>query len=165
MKILFVCLGNICRSPMADGIMIQLLKDNNLSDKVEVDSAGTEPYHVGETADKRAIKVSKEYGIDIQYHRARQIELRDFEYYDRIYTMAMDVNEDVLIVGNKKQYRDKVILFMDVLSPGKYLSVPDPWHGTEGDFKAAFKIIDKVCRLIVQELEEEMTAKKNQKHA
>ncbi len=148
MKLLMVCLGNICRSPMAEGIMKEKVTVSGL--KWKVDSAGTENYHVGEGADRRAVKIAAQNGIDISGHIARQLSDKDFEYYDIIYAMATDVRREILYRNLKRDYPDKIRLFMDEINPGKNLSVPDPWYGTEAGFQPVFELIDKVCNEIIK---------------
>lgn len=146
-----VCLGNICRSPMAEGIMRAKIIDNNLN--WEVDSAGTENYHVGEGADPRAVRTSMQNGIDISRHIARQLQRQDFACYDIIYAMATDVEHEILRKIMKKKDADRVRLFMDETNPGENLSVPDPWYGSEAGFQPVFKLIDKVCDDIIYKVE------------
>jgi protein-tyrosine phosphatase len=147
MKILFVCLGNICRSPMADAIMLKMLNDKKLNH--EIDSAGTQSYHVGSGADKRAVRTCYKHGIDLRYHEARQISKADFKYYDLIFTMATDVHRIVLSLTESEDEKMKVIQFMDELIPNQNLSVPDPWYGDEAGFEPVFELIQKGCRKIL----------------
>ncbi len=153
MKILFVCLGNICRSPMADAIMLHLISQRGLADKVEVDSAGTNGYHTGEQADKRAIRTAIRNRIDLQYHRARKITSKDISEYDVIYTMADDVHYEVMRLVKRQEDLHKIKWFMDELMPGKKHSVPDPWYGDEAGFQPVFDLIYTVCEKIVKRLE------------
>src|SRR5580765_8908951 len=117
MRILFVCLGNICRSPMAEGIMKGLVEKSNLNWKV--DSAGTESYHVGQIPDRRAIRTCSKYGIDITGQRARRISKSDFESFDRIYALAEDVLEEIENLESTKNNGVELKLLMDEVFPGK----------------------------------------------
>ncbi len=113
MKILFVCLGNICRSPMAEGVMKNLIQEHNLD--WEVESAGTERYHVGECPDKRAQRTAAKFGLDISKQVAKQISSKDFERFDLIYALATDVMDEILSLKGSSAYQNKIKLFMDEL--------------------------------------------------
>lgn len=155
MKILFVCLGNICRSPMAEGILRHQLKEKQLDKTVTVHSAGTERYHVGKPADPRATRISMRYGVDISNHTARQVVAKDFHEYDRIYSMAVDVQE-ILEELAPKELAHNAQLFMDVISPNKKESVPDPWYGNEAGFSPVYELIREGCHRIVEDIEKEL---------
>lgn len=148
-------MGNICRSPMADAITLHLLKQRKLDHLVKVDSAGTNGYHIGETADKRAIRTTMKHGIDLQYHRARRISSADLEDYDVIYTMADDVHYQVQKLLKRQQDIHKLKWFMDVLVPGKKQSVPDPWYGDEAGFQPVYELIYSGCERIVNQIEKD----------
>lgn len=150
MKILMVCLGNICRSPMAEGILKAKIAEQGL--RWELGSAGTENYHVGEGADRRAVRTAARNRIDISGHVARQLSDKDFEYYDIIYAMATDVRREILHRNFKRDYSDKIHLFMDEVYPGENRSVPDPWYGNEAGFQPVFELIDKVCSGIIKKV-------------
>jgi protein-tyrosine phosphatase len=156
MKILFVCLGNICRSPIAEGVLKHQLKEKGLDKSVTVHSAGTERYHVGHPADPRATRTSKRYGVDISAHKARQVAAKDFHDYDRIYSMAVDVQEELHAIA-PKELKHKAVLFMDVLHPGKNKSVPDPWYGDEAGFSPVYELIREGCERIVADIEKELS--------
>jgi protein-tyrosine phosphatase len=148
MKILMVCLGNICRSPLAQGILEHKVKQAGLD--WEIDSAGTNGYHVGEAPHKLSQKVARLNGIDICNQRARNFEKADMQKYDRIYAMASDVVDDIRSIAGSAYDPSKVILFMNELYPGKDMDVPDPWYGPEPGFHEVYKLIDKVCDAIVK---------------
>lgn len=142
MKILMVCLGNICRSPLAHGIMEHLVKKEGLD--WEIDSAGTGDWHIGEGPDRRSTATAKNYGIDISGQCCRQINVKDFEQYDRIYVMDKMNLKDVLSLARNDEDRKKVRLLLDDTI------VPDPYY--EDDlFDDVFKMIEKGCKAIIQQ--------------
>jgi protein-tyrosine phosphatase len=148
MKILMVCLGNICRSPLAEGILLHKAKEAGLN--WEVDSTGTNGYHVGEAPHRLSQKVARLHGIDICNQRARNFVKEDMSRYDIIYAMADDVVDDIRRIARDQFDPSRVQLFMNELYPGKNLSVPDPWYGPEPGFHEVYKIIDQVCEKIIE---------------
>jgi protein-tyrosine phosphatase len=149
-SVLMVCLGNICRSPMAEGILRNKLKEANL--KVFVDSAGTSPLHKGEAPDRRAIKCLGTYGIDISELRARPFSSKDFADFDRIFAMDSDNYQNILRMAVDEDQSKKVSLFMESSMPGESVSVRDPWYGDEKGFHEVYKMIDSNCDSIVEKL-------------
>jgi protein-tyrosine phosphatase len=143
-----VCLGNICRSPLAEGILKHKVEAAGLDWKVE--SAGTNSYHIGEPPHKLSQKVAQLNGIDICAQRARRFTADDFANYDRIYALANDVLRDIQSIAGKKFDPAKVDLFMNELHPGKNLDVPDPWYGPEPGYHEVYKLIDEVCNKIIE---------------
>lgn len=136
MKILMVCLGNICRSPMAEGIMRAKLEDAGFD--AVVDSAGTADYHRGESPDHRAVKCMKQHGIDISGLRARQFSRKDFEKFDFIFTMDESNHRNVMAQAETDEEKKKVMMFLELMYPGQKQSVPDPWFGDmDGFFEVA----------------------------
>lgn len=148
MKILMVCLGNICRSPLAEGILQHKAFEAGLNWSVE--SAGTNSYHTGEAPHPLSQKVARLNGIDICNQRARRFVAEDFEIYDRIYALAGDVLDDIRRIARKKFDPAKVDLLMNELYPGKDLDVPDPWYGTEPGYHDVYKMISEVCDAIIE---------------
>jgi protein-tyrosine phosphatase len=148
MKILMVCLGNICRSPLAEGILKHKLQKAGLD--WTVDSAGTNGYHVGEAPHRLSQKVAKLNGIDICSQKATQFSTRDFEEYDIIYAMATEVITEMKWISGKNYDARKVKLLMDELYPGKGMDVPDPWYGPEPGYHDVYKMIDAACERIIQ---------------
>lgn len=142
-----VCLGNICRSPLAEGILKQKAAKAGLD--WYIDSAGTNGYHVGEAPHRLSQKVATLNGIDICEQKARQFVKEDMDRFDKIYAMADDVVEDIRSIAGKKFDAGKVDLFMNELHPGKHMSVPDPWYGTEPGYHEVYKLIDEVCEAII----------------
>ena len=147
MKILMVCLGNICRSPLAEAILDHKAKENGLD--WTVDSAGTNGYHVGEPPHRLSQKVAKMHGLDISNQRARRFVKEDFERFDFIYAMAEDVMGEMRRISGKNFDPNKTSLLMDVLYPGKEMDVPDPWYGPEPGYHEVFELIDRACTRIV----------------
>jgi protein-tyrosine phosphatase len=150
-QILMVCHGNICRSPMAKGIMIKKLLELGIK-HVEVDSAGTSGYHAGESPDPRTIANGKSHGVDVSSYKARQFKSADFEKFDRIYVMDSANYSDIMLLVNTDKERDKVKLFLDAAHPGSHDSVPDPWYGGDDGFEKVFHILDKACSTIAREI-------------
>lgn len=151
MKILMVCLGNICRSPLAEGILQDKIKRANLD--WQVDSAGTNGYHAGEAPHILSQKVSKMHGIDISRQKARRFVAEDFAKFDKIYAMAEDVVEEMHRIARNKFDAAKVDLLMNELYPGENNDVPDPWSGPESGYHTAYKMIDEACDAIIKNAE------------
>ncbi len=142
-KILFVCLGNICRSPLAEGIMLHLNNKHNL--KLEIDSAGTSNYHIGDSPDDRTISNALKNGINLSFLKARQFTLNDFDYFDHIFVMDKNNLNHVLSLTKNEIHKNKVSLFLNSVYPNKNLEVPDPYYGIEKDFETVFQLVYKAC--------------------
>lgn len=142
-----VCLGNICRSPLAEGILQTKSKDAGLH--WTIDSAGTAGYHVGEKPHQLSIKVAKHYGIDITNQRCRQFIKDDIEHFDFIYVMDENNYKDLQQICGNSWNENKVELLLNELYPNKNQSVPDPWYGEEKDYYIVFDLIDKACEKII----------------
>ncbi len=147
-RILMVCLGNICRSPLAEGI----LKSKIDTSKIFVDSAGTGHWHVGNEPDKRSIAVGKKYNIDITQQRGRQFSPKDFDDFDMIYVMDNSNKENVLAMAQNNSQREKVKLILDEIFPGENVDVPDPYLGGNAGFENVFKMLDEACEQIASRL-------------
>lgn len=147
-KILMVCLGNICRSPLAEGILQSKLP----IEKFQVDSAGTANYHVGEAPDYRSVLVAKNHGIDISRQRCRQIKTTDFEKFDSIFVMDKSNYENVIKIAPNLESKNKVYLILNELNPNLNQEVPDPYYGSINDFEEVFQLLDKVCDVIVEKI-------------
>jgi len=143
-----VCLGNICRSPLAEGILQEKAFKAGLNWSVE--SAGTNRYHTGEPPHNLSQKVARMNGIDICNQRARRFVPEDFEVYDKIYALAADVLSDIKQIAKNKFDKSKVDLLMNELYPGRNLDVPDPWYGPEPGYHEVYKLLDQVCGAIVK---------------
>ena len=143
-----VCLGNVCRSPLAEGILQHKAAKAGLNWTVE--SAGTNGYHTGEPPHRLSQKVAKLHGIDICQQKARDFVPEDFEVYDKIYALAGDVLDDMKRIARNKFDPSKVDLLMNELYPGQDIDVPDPWYGPEPGYHEVYKILDEVCEAIVK---------------
>jgi len=142
-----VCLGNICRSPLAEGILQDKAFKAGLNWSVE--SAGTNSYHIGECPHPLSQKVARLHGIDISKQRARRFVPGDFDVYDKIYALAEDVMSDIGYIAKSKFDGAKVDLLMNELYPGRNLNVPDPYYGGEAGYHEVYKMLDKVCDKII----------------
>jgi protein-tyrosine phosphatase len=143
-KILMVCLGNICRSPLAEGILQSKLDANFFS----VDSAGTAAYHIGELPDQRSIAVAKKYGIDISNQRARKFDIKDFIEFDVIYAMDKENYQNICSLAKKDVDLRKVKMILNEINPSLNLSVPDPYYGVEKEFENIYQMLDEACERI-----------------
>ncbi len=138
-----VCLGNICRSPMAEGILRHKAKEKGLH--IEVDSAGFEPYHSGDCADSRAIATAKKYGIDINDIRSRTFKYEDFKKFDKIFVMDNRNYTDVMRVAKSDTDRQKTDFILNITHPGENRMVPDPYYGGNTGFENVFEMLDRAC--------------------
>ena len=153
MKILMVCLGNICRSPLAEGIMEHKIHEHGLD--WQVASAGTNGYHAGEPPHRLSQKVAAMHSIDISGQRARDFTPEDFNKFDIIYAMAKDVVSEIKWIAGKSFDPAKVKLLMDEVYPGKKVDVPDPWSGPESGYHEVYKMINKACDNIINNYAEQ----------
>ncbi|MGY8954759.1 MAG: low molecular weight protein-tyrosine-phosphatase [Flavobacteriales bacterium] len=149
MKILMVCLGNICRSPLAEGILS--LKGKHLN--LEVDSAGTAAYHIGKQPDIRSIEIANKYTIDLNQQRARQFSRADFDKFDIIYAMDTNNYAHLISLASTETERDKIRMILNEINPKAYQSVPDPYYGGENGFQDIYNMLDKACDKIIQNIE------------
>lgn len=145
-----VCLGNICRSPIAEGVMKSKLEKYTISGYV--DSAGVLSVHSGENPDYRASLVAKKYGIDITSQRARQIRKSDFTQFDLILTMDFSVHEQISKITSDPEHLNKIKLFMEYAEATKAIEVPDPYYGGPEEFEAVFSMIDDACEKIAKKI-------------
>ena len=148
MKILMVCLGNICRSPLAEGILRDKAEKAGLNWTVE--SAGTNGYHIGEAPHRLSQKVALAHGIDISGHRARNIAPEDFKNFDKIYSMAEDVIDEIRWIAQKTFDESKIDLLMNEAYPRENIDIPDPWSGPEAGYREVFDMIDIACEALVK---------------
>lgn len=147
-KVLLVCLGNICRSPLAEGILRAKLSQDDFL----IDSAGTGNWHVGQLPDQRSIDIANKYGIDLTTQRARQFIKADFTTFDYIYVMDQSNYTQVIQLAETTEDIQKVRLLLDVIDPGKKTEVPDPYFGGADGFEHVFQLIDQACTLIANNL-------------
>nr|WP_321412395.1 low molecular weight protein-tyrosine-phosphatase [uncultured Allomuricauda sp.] len=146
-KVLMICLGNICRSPLAEGI----LQSKVDSDTVFVDSAGTAGYHVGNPPDKRSIAVAQKHGLDIRNQKCRKFSMQDFFEFDYIYVMDRSNFSDVASLASNQEETNKVKLLLSEVELG-IKEVPDPYYGGDDGFENVYQMIDKACEAIAKKL-------------
>ena len=144
-----VCLGNICRSPVAEGLLKAKVKNNNNLD-IYIDSAGTSGWHNGEKADLRSRKNAIKNGIDISDQRSRGVLSSDFDEFDIIYAMD-ESNYNNLIKMSPKQHHHKIKMILNEAYPGENMSVPDPYYGNDG-FQLVFDLLNKACTIIAKNI-------------
>jgi protein-tyrosine phosphatase len=147
-KIVMVCLGNICRSPLAEGILASKLP----RDKFFVDSAGTGSWHIGQSPDERSIAVAKKNGLDISYQKGRQFNRNDFDSFDYIYVMDNSNYENVIALAETNEQKQKVKLIMNALTPNQNQDVPDPYFGMHNGFDIVYAMLDEACEIIAHNL-------------
>ena len=150
MRILMVCLGNICRSPLAEGILQSKIN----SEIIQVDSAGTAAYHVGELPDIRSIEVAKQYGIDLTKQRARKFTVKDFDLFDLIYAMDADNYQNILTLARGEEDVQKVRMILNETKPNSNLNVPDPYYGGNDGFENVYQMLDTACTIIADKIKE-----------
>ena len=142
-----VCLGNICRSPLAEGILKSKAKN------LEVDSAGTAGYHVGKQPDIRSIDIAKKHDINLKNQRARQFSTRDFDDFDKIYVMDNDNYSKIISLTRSQEDIDKVDLILNEIYPKEYKSVPDPYYGGDEGFQNIYNLLEVSCDVIAKKYE------------
>ena len=147
-RILMVCLGNICRSPLAEGI----LKSKVDASQIYVDSAGTGGYHIGELPDKRSIAVAKKHNLDITDQRCRKFTVQDFDDFDIIFVMDNSNRKDVLSLARNERDKEKVKMILNEIFPNENVDVPDPYYGGEFGFESVYNMLDKACNKFIEQL-------------
>lgn len=143
-----VCLGNICRSPLAEGILQSKLPPEQFL----IDSAGTGGWHVGQEPDKRSIQTAKQRGLDITRQRGRQIQITDFETFDYIYVMDISNYKNVIALAPTEEAKSKVQMILNELFPNENVDVPDPYYGGQNGFEQVFDMLDDACEIIAEKL-------------
>ena len=143
-----VCLGNICRSPLAEGILQHKSKNTNIF----VDSAGTASYHIGKLPDSRSIEIANKYGIDLSNQRARQFSEKDYDNFDKIYAMDTHNYASIISISRNDNDRNKVELILNEINRKSCDSVPDPYYGEGDGFQKVYDMLDKACDIIVSKL-------------
>ncbi len=149
-KILMVCLGNICRSPLAEGLLASKLPQNDFF----VDSAGTGNYHIGKQPDQRSVLTAQKNGLDITHQKARQFTPRDFEDFDYIYVMDNANYDDVIQLAKTESQKKKVQLILNELFPDDNVDVPDPYYGLQNGFDMVYEMLDESCAILAKKLTE-----------
>lgn len=147
-KILMVCLGNICRSPLAEGILASKLPRN----KFTVDSAGTGSWHIDRSPDARSVAVAKKNKISISKQKGRQFSTADFDTFDYIYVMDNVNYNDVIQLAKNNEQKEKVHLILNELFPNEKVDVPDPYFGLPNGFEIIYSMLDEVCEIIAKKL-------------
>lgn len=147
-KILMVCLGNICRSPLAEGLLYSKLP----KDKFIVDSAGTGHWHVGKGPDERSIAVAKKNGLDISLQRGKLFSAKDFDNFDYIYVMDGSNYNDVIALAKNEEQKAKVCLILNELFPGENVDVPDPYYGLANGFDTVYDMLNQACDAVAKKL-------------
>jgi protein-tyrosine phosphatase len=143
-----VCLGNICRSPLAEGILQSKIN----ADEVFVDSAGTAAYHVGNLPDKRSIEVASQYEINITNQRARKFTVRDFDTFDFIYAMDESNYQNILLLARDNKDERKVQMILNETHPHQNLNVPDPYYGGNQGFENVYTMLNEACEIIANKI-------------
>lgn len=147
-RILMVCLGNICRSPLAEGILASKLP----KEKFFVDSAGTGSWHVGHAPDKRSISTAQKNGLNITNQKGRQFSKTDFETFDYIFVMDNSNYNDVILLAQNESQKNKVELILNSIFPDENVDVPDPYYGIDNGFNEVYKMLDDSCEIIAAKL-------------
>lgn len=147
-RILMVCLGNICRSPLAHGIMQSKLPEEHFY----VDSAGTAAYHIGNMPDRRSIAVAKKYGLDISAQSARQFTVADFDAFDYIYAMDSSNYSNIIELARNQKDIDKVQLFLGANPSIKNKNMPDPYYGEQDGFEYVYNLVNETCNILANKL-------------
>jgi protein-tyrosine phosphatase len=154
-KLLFVCLGNICRSPAAENIMDHLVRQSNTNLPIISDSAGTSAYHIGSPPDARMKQAAQAYGINLK-GQARQIQTQDLEDFDLILAMDKENYRNILSLDPKGIYRDKIKLMCSYCTSHAVEEVPDPYYGGESGFRFVIDLLLDACSGLLQQLEQEL---------
>lgn len=147
MRILMVCKGNICRSPLAEGVLKELSTNNGFD--WELDSAAIKAFHIGKTPDPRAIYTAKKHDIDVSKHKCRLLTLEDFDDFDVVYAMSQDILDFMLEMAPEDKHHKIKLLMSEVQSTGN-MDIPDPFHGEEKDFDYAYELILSACEKIIE---------------
>ena len=153
-KVLFVCMGNICRSPTAHGVMQHKVNERGLQNRISIDSAGTHAYHVGEPSDRRSRALARQKGIDMEYIRARKIAIHDYDEFD--YILAMDEeNLELIEYYAPAGYSANIALFLSFANQQGRCDervVPDPYYGGDAGFEHVFELVDQGCEALIEHI-------------
>lgn len=151
MKILMVCLGNICRSPMAEGVLQHKAAERGID--LDIDSSGTSGWHAGEGPDRRAVAAMRQFGIDISMQRSRQFRTNDFEEFDHILVMDESNYQDVRSMSSNESHLSKVKMILNYSHPGQNLPVPDPYYGGDRGFEEVYHLLNEACDAFLDQME------------
>ncbi|MCL6220122.1 low molecular weight protein-tyrosine-phosphatase [Zunongwangia pacifica] len=147
-RILMVCLGNICRSPLAEGVLKAKVNTN----EVYVDSAGTSNYHINDLPDRRSIATARKHGLDITDQRGRQLTRQDLKDFDHIFVMDNSNYRDALALAESEAEKEKIKLILNEIFPGENVDVPDPYYGGDQGFENVYQMLDEATAKIVEKL-------------
>lgn len=150
-KVLFVCMGNICRSPTAEGVFTRMVKQQKLDDFFEIDSAGTHAYHTNEAPDLRAQKAARERGIELSHLRARQVTYGDFADFDYLLVMDDD-NYETLIGKCPAEHKSKINYLLDYATSVNFREVPDPYYGGQHGFERVLDMVESAAQGFLENL-------------
>jgi len=153
-NILMVCLGNICRSPLAEGILRKKSEQKKLN--IHIDSAGTSNYHIGQHPDNRTIANAKKNGVDVSQLIGRQFTVADFDNFDTIFVMDSSNYADVISLARNDSDKQKVELILNRIYPNSNMAVPDPYFGGEQGFENVFILLDNACKIISESLKKQI---------
>lgn len=151
-SVLFVCMGNICRSPTAEGVFRHVVKQAGMNDQIIIDSAGTHAYHIDESPDKRSQAKAKEHGIDLSYQRARKALVEDFDRFDYIIAMDRSNYEGLKGLADNAEQQQKISLFMDYSSEWDNPEVPDPYYGGGDGFQTVFDMVTSASKGLLEHI-------------
>lgn len=150
-RICFVCLGNICRSPTAEGVMQHVVNEEGLDNYFEIDSAGTSAYHIGEPANQHSQLVANRHGITLR-STARRFEPFDLSYFDLLLAMDHENLEDLKALDERREYSDKIMMLRDFDTEPEEREVPDPYFGGKQGFENVFQVVLRSCKNLLEEL-------------
>ncbi len=150
-KVMFVCMGNICRSPTAHGVFRQLVEDEGYAEHIYIESSGTHAYHVGEPPDHRAQQTAQQRGLDLSDLRAQRIQKKDFETFDYILPMDQD-NFEILIDSSPPEYQEKIRMFLSYAPELSRREVPDPYYGGPGGFEQVLDMVEAGSRGLLDDI-------------
>ena len=155
-RVLFVCLGNICRSPLAEGVMRHLVEEHGLEDRIEVDSAGTGAWHVGESPDPRSMEVAARNGVSLDGQAARKVRPSDFRHFTRVMAMDGAILRDLQgLAPPDARAEIRLLREYDPQGPG---DVPDPYYGGADGFDRVYEMVERSCRALLEEIGRERSA-------
>ncbi len=153
-RVLFVCLGNICRSPLAEGVFRSLARERGLEGQLHIDSAGTGAWHVGQAPDLRMRQTAMKHGVDLSGQRARQFKERDLADFDYVFAMDESNRQDILLHDREDRHHERVVLFRRYDPDPDDYEVPDPYYGGDGGFDRVYSIVERTAQALIDHLTE-----------